>query len=309
MRKEFASWCELNLNENRHVFLTGDLGYMALENVKKQMGDRFINAGVSEQNMIGMAAGLASEDFIPLCYSITPFCVFRPAEQIRLDVCLHNLNVKIVGNGGGYGYGIMGASHHAIEDIGVLSTFQNMKCFIPFVNSEVEITCDKMYSYKGPSYLRLGHGVLKEEHYQRFSLQADKTPCRKLSEGKDLVIVFMGPVGVNVLDAILSLEAAHDIKGTFAIYLITEVPITLRQEFFDDIKKCGKLLIVEEHVARGGIGESISLEILKNGISVNLTHLSALGYPSGTYGAQAFHQKESKLDSKNIQNKIKEILN
>src|SRR5690242_17673469 len=102
--------------------LTGDLGYQALEGVREKLKDRFINAGVSEQNMVSVAAALASEGLEPLCYSIAPFAVFRPAEQIRLDVCLHGLGVKIVGNGGGYGYGIMGSTHHAIEDVAVLSS-------------------------------------------------------------------------------------------------------------------------------------------------------------------------------------------
>src|SRR5512132_1728928 len=101
------------------VFVSGDLGYMALEKVIETYGERFINVGVSEQNMISVAAGLAYEGFIPWVYSIAPFAILRPYEQIRNDVCLHNLPVKIVGNGGGYGYGIMGATHHTLEDIAV----------------------------------------------------------------------------------------------------------------------------------------------------------------------------------------------
>src|SRR5204862_8024045 len=119
------------------VFLTGDLGFAALENVVSALKDRFINMGVCEQNMVSVAAGLAQQGLTPLCYSIAPFAVFRPYEQIRLDVALHNLNVKIVGNGGGFGYGIMGASHHALEDTAVLSVLQNCICSIPFCTSDV----------------------------------------------------------------------------------------------------------------------------------------------------------------------------
>ncbi len=118
MRKEFSAVVEkIAARDRKVIFLTGDLGFMALENVQRAIGKRFINAGVSEQNMVSMAAALALEGLTPICYSIAPFLVFRPAEQIRLDVCLHDMDVKLVGNGGGYGYGIMGATHHAIEDI------------------------------------------------------------------------------------------------------------------------------------------------------------------------------------------------
>src|SRR5256714_10392725 len=98
------------------VFLTGDLGYKALEPLREVMGRRFINAGVAEQNMISVAAGLARSGLKPWTYSIAPFIYARPYEQIRNDVCLHDLPVRLVGNGGGYGYGVMGATHHPLED-------------------------------------------------------------------------------------------------------------------------------------------------------------------------------------------------
>ena len=98
------------------VFLTGDLGYSAIEPLRDAMGSRFVNAGVAEQNMISVAAGLARSGLKPWVYSIAPFAYARPFEQIRNDVCLHDLPVTIVGNGGGYGYGVMGATHHALED-------------------------------------------------------------------------------------------------------------------------------------------------------------------------------------------------
>lgn len=164
MRKEFCNTIEKIASENKKViFLTGDLGFMALEDIQKSIGERFINAGVSEQNMITMAAGLASEGFTVLCYSIAPFVVFRPAEQIRLDVCLHDMDVKIIGNGGGYGYGIMGSTHHAIEDIAILSSFQNMKCYIPFCAEEVQEITINMMNRQGPAYIRLEKGTKPED--------------------------------------------------------------------------------------------------------------------------------------------------
>src|SRR3954468_4438633 len=146
MRKEFYEWIDaFGTHEARLIFLTGDLGFGALENVKASLGSRFVNMGVSEQNMVSVAAGLAQQGLFPVCYSIAPFAVFRPLEQIRLDVALHNLPVKIVGNGGGYGYGIMGASHHALEDLAVLSCLPNLQCFVPLSNSDVAGACEAAF--------------------------------------------------------------------------------------------------------------------------------------------------------------------
>ena len=144
MRKEFSKSMEkVAAFDSSVIFLTGDLGFMALENLRAVMGARFINAGVSEQNLVSMAAGLSSQGFTVLCYSIAPFAVFRPAEQIRIDVCLHNMNVKIIGNGGGYGYGVMGPTHHAIEDYGIMLTLPNMRVFIPAFDEDVDAVMDR----------------------------------------------------------------------------------------------------------------------------------------------------------------------
>ena len=126
--------------------------------------------------MVSVAAGLASEGLRALCYSIAPFAVFRPAEQIRLDVCIHGLDVKVVGNGGGYGYGIMGSTHHAIEDIAVLSAFPHMHCFVPVTGDDVAVCADAMMAEVGPGYLRLNLGSLPPG----FTLGGPFAPLRRV---------------------------------------------------------------------------------------------------------------------------------
>src|SRR5271157_4798505 len=142
------------------VFLTGDLGYKALEPLREAMGSRFINAGVAEQNMVSVAAGLARSGLRPWVYSIAPFVYARPFEQIRNDVCLHDLDVKLVGNGGGYGYGVMGATHHALEDYGVLLTLQHMRAYVPAFAADVGPIVRRMAADPHPAYLRLGRDEL-----------------------------------------------------------------------------------------------------------------------------------------------------
>lgn len=304
MRKEFSRTIEKIASDNKKIiFLTGDLGFMALENIRSAIKERFINVGVSEQNMISVAAGLASQGLIPVCYSIAPFAVFRPAEQTRIDVCLHDLNVKIVGNGGGYGYGIMGATHHAIEDISIMSSFQNMKCYIPFCNEEVGVIVKKMMERVGPSYLRLGTGLkplwLKLPEYSH---------TRKLMSGKKATkatIVGMGPIILNVFKA---LENKPELKKDIDLFVISEIPIPgLTLELRASIKKTKKLIVLEEQVSRGGLAENLSLILLKNKIFCKLEHLCALGYPNGLYGSQTYHQKISKLDPGSILNVLRKI--
>jgi transketolase len=246
--------------------------------------------------MISMAASLAYENLIPVCYSIAPFVVFRPAEQIRIDVCLHNLNVKIIGNGGGFGYGIMGATHHAIEDIAVIGSFQNMRCFIPFCNEDVSGAIDKMFEYKGPSYLRLGYGV-KPLHIATGNFSS----VRKLGTGDKITIVGMGPVLLNVFDAL------NKTRNNIAdVFVVSEMPLTyLPEELKKSILKTKKLIVVEEHVKRGGLGENIASLILEEGIMCKYSPLYIKGYTNGLYGNQAYHLDVNGLNSEAILAEIK----
>jgi transketolase len=304
MRKEFSHWLERTMTEDpRTIFLTGDLGYNAFENVLSVAQDRFVNIGVSEQNMIGLAAGLASQGLRPICYSIAPFAVFRPLEQIRLDVCIHNLDVKIVGNGGGYGYGIMGPTHHALEDIACLSPLPNMKCFVPLCNEDLPGSAQAMMNYRGPSYLRLGAGAWPGD----IPLPAF-SPLRPISSSASTAItaLSLGPVTLNLVKAAQKLESElGKPKLSVSVYAAGLMPLPeLSAEFLADVSRTGQLLVIEEHVRRGGLAEQVSLMLMERGITARVKSLSAIGYPGGTYGSQAYHQRVSSLDAESIEKEI-----
>lgn len=300
MRKEFAASMEkIASGDKKIVFLTGDLGFMALENVRSSIKERFINAGVSEQNMVSVAAGLASQGLKAVCYSIAPFAVFRPAEQIRLDVCLHNMNVKIVGNGGGYGYGIMGATHHALEDIAVLSSFQNMTCFIPYCNEEVDIVLSEMMGRTGPGYLRLGYGGKPKD-----VPATPYSPVKKIKSGGKVTVIGMGPVVLNVL------KALEELKWDTDLFAVSELPLkNLPEEMINSLKSTNKALIIEEHVRRGGLGEHLASLFLQNRLAPRTVQRFAVGYPDGLYGSQPYHQKASGLDAESLIKTIKDLAN
>lgn len=297
MRKEFSEEVAVYLSQNPYAyFLTGDLGFAALEPVREAAGERFINAGVAEQNMVGVAAGIAYTGQEVFVYSIAPFAVYRCLEQIKIDVCVHRLPVYVVGNGGGYGYGIMGATHHAIEDIACLSGLPNMHCWIPAFAEDVKYCLERMTSMKRPGYLRLGAG--RSHAYQKPI--ADINDIRKSDKAR-LTIVAMGPVVQNVLDAIDGIDVD--------LFTVLSVPLIEPDDLLESIRKSGRLMIVEEHVQRGGFGEHlVSILLSRNALPPVVKCLYALGYPSGNYGSQKFHQKESGLDAASIRSEIENII-
>jgi transketolase len=277
------------------VFLTGDLGYMALEPLQKAAGGRFINAGIAEQNMISVAAGLASQGFSPWAYSIAPFIYARPLEQIRNDVCIHDLPVKLVGNGGGYAYGVMGASHHAIEDYGILLSLLHMRVFVPAFGSDISPIVDKLLLLDHPAYLRLG----RDERPKDLELKP-YAPWRRVLSGEGPTLLIVGPLAGGILSALKDLSE----KERPHVWVLTELPIdpqSIPEEFKKDLKRSGHLVVVEEHVAHGSAGEMLGRILLLSGEAPRkFSHHCARGYLSGYYGSQNFHRKESGLTAENI---------
>ena len=301
MRKEFSAAIEqLGAEDEKVVFITGDLGYNALEGVVKTLGPRFINAGVAEQNMVGMAAGMAYRGYKVFCYSIAPFAVYRCLEQFRNDVCLHKMPVFIVGNGGGYGYGIMGSTHHALEDLACLSSLQNVRTYIPAFADEVAPMLGQIVEQARPAYLRLGVGPA--------------TPAGTTTEGsfRHVVrsatprgtVVALGPVAANVLKA---LEAA-ELAGQFDVYTVTNLPLDLPPTLAQ--RWAGRpLLVVEEHVSVGGLGQQLGVKLLAQGaVPSPFVTLTAQGYPNGRYGDQQYHQQQSSLDAASIAQHLRAFL-
>jgi len=294
VRKEFCNRIEQLGKENEKiVFLTGDVGFNALEGVQKVFGDRFINMGVAEQNMISVAAGMALEGYKVFCYSIAPFVVYRCLEQIRNDVCFHNLPVFIVGNGGGYGYGIMGPSHHALEDLACLSGLPNMTTYIPAFDVDVSYAIHTIIKKSAPAYLRLGLG-----NYNPVPVASSFFYPVVTSSSAKVTVAALGPVGNNVLKALENTA----IKGKADVFSVTQLPFKeLPTDFIESLRKTKKLIVAEEHVSVGGLGQNLATAILKANISLtSFISLTAQGYPNGLYGNQSYHQQLSGLDAQSI---------
>jgi transketolase len=269
------------------VFLTGDLGFMALEPLREAMGSRFINAGVAEQNMVSVAAGLARRHFKPWCYSIAPFIYARALEQIRNDVCLHNLGVTLVGNGGGYGYGVMGATHHSINDYGTIGCQPGICSYIPAFDSDVAHVIAKLIAKPEPAYLRLG---LSEQ--PAALVLPPYSPWRKLVDGDGATLLVCGPLVGGIVTAALASARRP------AIWLVSEMPIAdIPAAFVDDLERSRKLVVVEEHVAAGGVGQAVAARLLGDGHAPKrMVHLHASAEVAHGYGSQKYHRKLCGID-------------
>jgi transketolase len=299
MRVEFANAIIKNLEvKSGQVFLTGDLGYMALEKVREAFGQHFINAGVAEQNMVSVAAALAYEGFTPWVYSISPFATLRPYEQIRNDVCHHNLPVKIVGNGGGYGYGIMGSTHHNLEDIAVMRVLQNMRVYVPFVASDVEQCVEQMLASLSPAYLRLNVGATVPGFVTPFQ------QWRQVKEGSRLVVIGTGPVLGNLF------SLPHEILDQLEIWSLSQFPASeLPALLAERINKIKNVLTMEEHAGECGMNELIGKLLLQSGCaSLRYNGLFAKGYISGKYGDQKWHLEENGMHGVSLEKNVRQLL-
>jgi transketolase len=300
MRDELAR-ALIALRERRKdlVFITGDVGYMAVEEIAAAYGERFINAGVAEQNMVSLAAGLAREGHLPWVYSIAPFVAFRPYEQIRTDVCLHKLPVKLVGNGGGYGYGIMGPTHHALEDVGAMRALPNLRLYLPLTAADVAEVVARMAEDPLPNYLRLNTEAQIPGELPPFA------PWRKIKPGGKCVVIGTGPVLGNLYEL-----GDPGLLDDFEIWNVGVLPLDeIPAYLLASIEEKQRVVIIEEHYRACGLAEALSYLLLKHGVCPrDFVSLHAKGYPSGRYGSQRWHQEESELAGRPLRLKLQQVV-
>ena len=230
------------------ALVVGDLGYSVIEPFVDEFPERFINVGVSEQNMMGMAAGMASEGYHVFAYSIANFPTFRCAEQIRNDVAYHNLPVTIVVVGGGLAYGALGYSHHAVQDYALMRTMPNMTIVAPGDPVEVSATMQYLVSNPGPSYIRLEKAGEPNFHKKLTGLQPGK--WIKVRSGSDKKILLTTGAGLGI--------AMEWIKSPkYADRSVYSIPIWSMEQKINQIKNLCKfddIITIEDHLQDGGFG-------------------------------------------------------
>lgn len=232
----------------KFIFLTGDLGFNILEPLRDKLGNRFINCGIAEQNMVGVAAGLAMQGYRPWVYSIAPFLYARALEQIRNDVCFNNLPVTLIGNGGGYSYGIMGPTHHALEDYAIINSLPNIKTYFPAFKNTIDSLVSIINHSNNPNYIRLSNSegpdyLPKDNHFYQW---------QKIATGTKGTLICCGPIANIFKDKI------QDVN----IWVLGNLPIyNLPYQLGLDIFNYKKLVIVEEHIEY--ISKEITYQISK----------------------------------------------
>ena len=301
MRKTFINTLIELAEKDRNLYLlTGDLGFSILEEFAEKFPKQFINCGIAEQNMMGVAAGLALSGKKVYTYSIIPFVTMRCLEQIRNDFCFQNLDVKIVGYATGLSYGAQGTTHHAIEDIGILRALPNMTVLSPADSIEAKELILQSYKTKNPTYIRLDKGGRENLYSFKPNIILGKPSV--LKEGKDGIIIATGSyleIGINIIKKLeqkgydFKLISMHTLKPIDSASLLKEIE--------------GKKLIftLEEHNIIGGLGSAVAEILLAN--NINDIMFRSIGvddrYPD-IAGDQNYLRSYYKIDEQSIYNLI-----
>lgn len=261
MRDAFANeLLSLARVNDRVILITGDLGYGVLTEFATELPDQFINAGVAEQNMTGMAAGLALEGFNVFTYSIANFPTLRCLEQIRNDILYHEASVNIVAIGGGLSYGALGMSHHATEDIGIMRTLPGLRVFAPCDKIETVALMQLMAANPSPSYLRLDKSEVVVSEYEAF----EPGKLRQMRRGSRVALVGYGGIVAEALGAAALLESSGIDCSVFSAHTLkpfdSDFLVNLALEY-------DAIVTIEEHVPNGGLGSLVADTFLNAGIT------------------------------------------
>ena len=296
MRKAFIeSLCELAAQDERIVLMTGDLGFMALEPFRARFPKRFFNMGVAEQNMIGVATGLAEAGFRPYAYSIAPFASLRPLEFIRNGPVLHQLPVRIVGMGMGFEYGHSGATHYALEDICVMRALPGMSVVIPADSAQTTTAMRETHDLKGPIYYSLG----KDDKISipglngRFELGR----VQLVREGLDIAIVVMGSIAQEAAAAAADLA---ELGVDAAVVVVSNFHPDPEEHLAGVLSRFRDVVTVEAQALSGGLAAFAGSIIASRGIGCRLNALGVRTGPDGTSGVQEERWRKHGIDRASI---------
>ncbi|MBV9303828.1 MAG: transketolase [Acidobacteriaceae bacterium] len=254
MRTAFVrTLLELAGQNQRITLVVGDLGFGVVDKFAEEYPAQFVNAGVAEQNMTGIAAGMALCGKIVFTYSIANFPTLRCIEQIRNDVCYHNANVKIVSVGGGLAYGALGISHHATEDIAMMRVLPNMTVIAPGDPLEAELATQALVANDGPAYLRLGRAGEPRVHDRAVDFQIGK--AIQLSNGRDVTLVATGTMLYTTMQVAerLSRDGIHARVLSMHTIKPLDTDALLRA-----VQETHAVITLEEHSISGGLGSAVA---------------------------------------------------
>lgn len=291
--------------DKRIILLTGDLGFGVLDNYSEKFPSQYINVGVAEQNMTGIASGLGIDGKTVFTYSIGNFNTLRCLEQIRNDACYHSANVNIVSVGGGFSYGALGYSHHATEDIAIMRAIPNLRVFVPCDFWEVQEITKSVVELGGVNYIRIDKSSAERNTKLEDKYVIGK--ARVLTEGSDFTIIATG----GIVEIALSAQKEMSKQG-FSISVIsmhTIKPID-REAIIDYSRNSGGIITLEEHSIIGGLGSAVSEVLMQEGSYPKKFKMLGLESKFSTIvGSQNYLRSINNLDTKSVIGEIKLLLN
>jgi len=288
----------------RIQLLTADLGYMALEPFARAHPDKFLNVGVAEQNMVGIATGMAESGYIPFVYSIATFASMRAYEFIRNGPLMHRLPVRIVGIGGGFEYSHNGLTHFALEDIALMRAQPALHVVAPADRLQTGTVLEATWNMPGPVYYRLGKDDLTvipalDGRYETGEIQV-------VREGADCLLLSLGAISSQA-DSAAQLLAGDGINCTHGIVAsINPAPAAALAHLFERFRCC---ITVEAHYAHGGLFSMAAEVIAANGLPCRLHRCAVEQMPDGETGDLAYMHERHGLSSQLIAAKVRQVLN
>lgn len=303
MRSAFINTLTTLARKDKDIFLlTGDLGFSVFENFQKEFPDRFFNIGVAEANMAGIAAGLTLSGKKVFIYSIVPFVTMRCFEQIRNDICYQNLNIKIIGVGGGLCYGAAGMTHYSIEDIAIMRSLPNMTVVCPGdpLETELIIKCSK--NYPGPIYIRLGKGNDPKVHAKIKNFTIGKGIV--LNNGDDITMIATGNMLYHAKQVADKLRDKHIDMRLISMHTVKPIDKDIIIKASNETKA---ILTIEEHSLIGGLGSAVA-EILAE--EKAKTYFKRIALPDACFnyiGSQDYLRTRLGLSTRNIEKNILKI--
>ncbi|MBO5357295.1 MAG: transketolase [Clostridia bacterium] len=303
MRDTFVKTLLEIAKKDKNVYIvTGDLGFGVLKPFWEQLPDQIINAGIAEQNMTSIAAGLAMQGKVVYTYSIGNFPTLRCIEQIRNDCAYHSANVKVVCVGGGFVYGSLGMSHHATEDLAIMRALPDVTVVAPGDLVEAACATKAIYETPGTCYLRLGRGGEKQIHEKIDSFKIGK--AIKIKDGKNVALFSTGAIFDEVDEACKELAD----KGiTPAVYTFPTVKPIDKETILECASNYNTIITVEEHNLSGGFGSAVA-EVLAeiDGKRAKLVRIGLDDRYSCIVGSQKYLRQQYSIDSRAIIDKVKE---
>jgi transketolase len=298
-----AALYDLAKNDRRILALVADNGAIVYDKFRQEFPDQFVNFGISEANMVSIAAGLASCGKIPFAYTISCFLTMRAFEQVRNDVCLQRMNVKLVGIGAGFVYSNLGPTHHATKDITLMRSLPNMTVISPADPLEAKKATYAVAKIDGPVYLRLSTGGTPAIYKQDYAFEVGKGVI--LKEGRDVTIIATGNILQDVLLAADELENSGISVQVINIHTIKPID---RELILKAALQTRAILTVEEHTILGGLGSAVAEVILGNTpVPIKFKRLGLEGvFPSG-YGSYQDMKEMNGLSKNDIVRETKSL--